>query len=279
MELITGINRVMAYTEQHLKEDLDCAKLAQLSGCSYADFQRVFSLLNHMSYLEYVKARRLSQAAVEIIHSRKRILDIALEYGYESADVFPAAFRRAFGCSPSQARKQNLQLPLFLPRSFAITVHGNTEMKYEIKRKAGMHLSGHSVISTQNENRSIKFWSDVKADGTLQRMMQEAATAVSYGLCFGYDKYGNNRYMIAVEGMLSEEYEAFALPAADWMKFQNTGPIAEGLPALWKTIYAEVLPASGYDRNESMPTVELYGEGSCEAKDYHMEIWIPIIRR
>ena len=279
MELITGINRVMAYTEQHLKEDLDCAKLAQLSGCSYADFQRVFSLLNHMSYLEYVKARRLSQAAVEIIHSRKRILDIALEYGYESADVFAAAFRRAFGCSPSQARKQNLQLPLFLPRSFAITVHGNTETKYEIKRKAGMHLSGHSVISTQNENRSIKFWSDVKADGTLQRMMQEAATAVSYGLCFGYDKYGNNRYMIAVEGMLSEEYEAFALPAADWMKFQNTGPIAEGLPALWKTIYAEVLPASGYDRNESMPTVELYGEGSCEAKDYHMEIWIPIIRR
>ena len=65
MELITGINRVMAYTEQHLKEDLDCAKLAQLSGCSYADFQRVFSLLNHMSYLEYVKARRLSQAAVD----------------------------------------------------------------------------------------------------------------------------------------------------------------------------------------------------------------------
>ena len=59
MELITGINRVMAYTEQHLKEDLDCAKLAQLSGCSYADFQRVFSLLNHMSYLEYVKARIL----------------------------------------------------------------------------------------------------------------------------------------------------------------------------------------------------------------------------
>ena len=52
MELITGINRVMAYTEQHLREDLDCAKLAQLSGCSYADFQRVFSLLNHLSYLE-----------------------------------------------------------------------------------------------------------------------------------------------------------------------------------------------------------------------------------
>ena len=113
MELITGINRVMAYTEQHLKEDLDCAKLAQLSGCSYADFQRVFSLLNHMSYLEYVKARRLSQAAVENIHSRKRILDIALEYGYESADVFAAAFRRAdFTCNiqyRSEAHTAKLQ--------------------------------------------------------------------------------------------------------------------------------------------------------------------------
>ena len=43
MELITGINRVMAYTEQHLKEDLDCAKLAQLSGCS----MRIFKEYSH----------------------------------------------------------------------------------------------------------------------------------------------------------------------------------------------------------------------------------------
>lgn len=60
MELITGINRVMAYTEQNLKENLDSGKLAQLSGCSYADFQRVFSLLNHMSYLEYQSEKAIA---------------------------------------------------------------------------------------------------------------------------------------------------------------------------------------------------------------------------
>lgn len=72
MELTTGINQVMAYTEQCLKDELNTEKIAQLCGCSYTDFQRIFSLLNNMSYLEYVKARRLSQAAVEIIHSRKK---------------------------------------------------------------------------------------------------------------------------------------------------------------------------------------------------------------
>lgn len=51
MELITGINRVMAYTEQHLKEDLDCAKLAQLSGCSYADPNSQASTSRHRTLL------------------------------------------------------------------------------------------------------------------------------------------------------------------------------------------------------------------------------------
>lgn len=279
MELTNGINQVMAYTEQCLKDELNTEKIAQLCGCSYTDFQRIFSLLNNMSYLEYVKARRLSQAAVEIIHSRKRILDIALEYGYESGDVFAAAFRRAFGCSPSRARKENAQLQLFMPRTFDITIHGNHDIMYEIKQKAFLRLSGRSVISSIKENRSIKFWDDVKADGTLRDMMKEAESPVSYGLCFGYDRDGNNRYMIAVEGKLSEDFEVFELPSAEWMVFQNTGPVSVGLPALWNSIYTEVLPASGYDRNEDMPTVEVYGEGDCETEAYHMEIWIPIKRR
>ena len=62
MELITGINKVMAYTEENLKGELDPKKIALLCGCPYAEFQRMFSLINNMSYLEYVRARKLSQA-------------------------------------------------------------------------------------------------------------------------------------------------------------------------------------------------------------------------
>lgn len=277
MELITGINKVMAYTEENLKGELDPKKIALLCGCPYAEFQRMFSLINNMSYLEYVRARKLSQAAVDILHTKKRILDIALEYGYESGDAFAMAFRKAYGCSPSKARKQNIQLQLFLPRTFDLAIHGDKGMKYECMTKAAIKLCGLSVISSQNENRSIAFWAKVKADGTLQSMMKEAGTAISYGLCFGYEPDGSNRYMIAVEGLLAKPLETYVLPAAQWMVFQNTGPVSTRLPALWKTIYTEVLPACGYDRNTALPTVEKYGEGNCEAQDFHMEIWIPVI--
>lgn len=278
MSLISGINKVMAYTEECLKNEIDSAKIAQLCGCTYADFQRVFSLLNSISYLEYVRQRRLSQAAVEIIHTRKRILDIAIEYGYESGDVFAAAFRRAFGCSPSQARKEQRQLQLFLPRTFDITIHGNDYMKYEIIKKDVLNMSGYSVYSTKEKNRSNEFWSEVKANGTLRRMMKEAATQISYGLCFGYDNNGSNRYMIAVEGKL-ENCECFELPSAEWMVFRSIGPLSSNLSVLWKSIYKEVLPASGYDQNLNIPTIEKYGKGDCEAEDYMIEVWIPIIRK
>lgn len=278
MALITGINKVMAYTEQCLKDELDVDKIAQLCGCTYVDFQRVFSLLNDMSYLEYVRMRRLSQAAIEIIHTQKRILDIAIEYGYESGDVFAAAFRRVFGCSPSQARKDHRQLQLFLPRTFDITIHGNNNMNYKIIRKDAMKMSGYSVYSTNEENHSIKFWSEVKENGTLRRMMKVAATTISYGLCFGFDDMGSNRYMIAVEGEL-ENCEVFELPSAEWMVFQSVGPLSKKLSVLWQSIYTVILPISGYDKNIDMPTIEMYEAGDCEAEDYRMEIWIPVIRK
>lgn len=46
---------------------------------------------------EYLRRRRLSCAAYDLQHSHQRILDIAVKYGYDSADAFAAAFKRMHG--------------------------------------------------------------------------------------------------------------------------------------------------------------------------------------
>lgn len=278
MNIINRMNDVMEYVEIHLKEEINIEEVSKILGCSYSEFQRVFSLLNEISFYEYIRCRRLSQAAVELIHTNRKILDIALEYGYESGDSFAAAFRHQYGLSPSLARKEERVLNLFHPRSFDFSIHGNEKMEYKILHKPKMKMSGISIHSSQSQNCAPQFWVTMKKDGTLEDMLNKASTNISYGLCFGYDHEGNNRYMIAVEKELTHPYKTHELPDASWMVFEGIGPLSTTLHHMWKRIYTEVLPASLYDKNNDIPTIEKYYGNDCENEDYKIEIWIPIIR-
>lgn len=269
------INQIMDYVEDHLQEELDPTRIAALAGCSFQEFQRCFSLLNELSFLEYVRKRRLSCAAVELLHSEKTLMDIAIAYGYTSADSFAAAFRACYGCSPSAARKTKQPLALFHPRHFALHIEAEQALPYHVEQKEALQLCGFSVLSSRTENRSIAFWRQVKDDGSFQALCAHAKTAYSYGVCFGFDAQGNNRYLIAVEGT-QRGNETYTLPAATWLVFEKQGPLSQTLAFLWERIYQEILPASGYDKHPYLPTVERYEAGDCEREDYRIQIWIPI---
>ena len=71
-----------------------------------------------MPLSEYIRKRRLSLAAMRLQLGNERVLDLALLYGYDSADSFTRAFVRQHGCTPSEARKPGAQLTLFPVSSF-----------------------------------------------------------------------------------------------------------------------------------------------------------------
>jgi AraC family transcriptional regulator len=51
--------------------------------------------------MEYVRSRRLSLARIDLL-KEERIIDVAIDYGFETASGFSKAFRKEFGYSPSQ---------------------------------------------------------------------------------------------------------------------------------------------------------------------------------
>lgn len=57
--------------------------------------------------------------------------------------------------------------------------------------------------------------------------------------------------------------------------FESTGPMPQAIQQVWKRIYAEWLPASGYEHT-GMPELEVYPEGNNTAEDYRCEVWIPV---
>lgn len=96
MNLIKPFNDTIDYIERVLNDEIDEKQVAYLSGYSFAMFSRLFSILTDMTLSEYIRNRRLSEAAILLRETDKKIIDIAMNYGYESPDSFTTAFKRKF---------------------------------------------------------------------------------------------------------------------------------------------------------------------------------------
>lgn len=99
MEQENWILKCAVFIEEHLKEELSVKRISQWAGYSPWYFSRSFKDVMGVSPMEYVKKRRLFAAAKEIRKGCK-ILDAALQYGWETHSGFTKSFCSQFGYSP-----------------------------------------------------------------------------------------------------------------------------------------------------------------------------------
>ena len=99
MEAEDRISMVAALVDEHIKEGLNTLQLSSWAGYSPGYFTRCFKTKFGISPMEYVKQRKLLTAAKEIANGR-RILDTALDYGWETHSGFTKSFTSVFGYSP-----------------------------------------------------------------------------------------------------------------------------------------------------------------------------------
>lgn len=96
--------RVLHYIEEHLDEKLSVEQLSQVAHSSKFHFHRQFSQYAGLAVSAYVRQLRLKRASYQLVFSQQRIIDIALEAGFDSPEAFARAFRKEIGQSPSQFR-------------------------------------------------------------------------------------------------------------------------------------------------------------------------------
>jgi AraC family transcriptional regulator len=105
MEWLEKMNDALDYIEAHMEEKIDNATVARIACCSLSRFQRLFSFVTDITIAEYVRCRKMSLSAKELLNSDIKIIDLALKYGYESPEAFTRAFQTFHGISPSSVRK------------------------------------------------------------------------------------------------------------------------------------------------------------------------------
>ena len=140
MDWIQRMNLVLDYIENNLDGEIEENKIAGLSASPKGMFQRIFSALTEMSLSEYIRKRRLTQAALDIQNTDEKIIDIALKYGYTSADAFSFAFKNFHGVTPSDAKKPDSPIQSFYPFFFefklSVKVKGGNDMQERIIENA-----------------------------------------------------------------------------------------------------------------------------------------------
>lgn len=100
------VKDILQWVESSLNTTLPVEFIAEKSGYSRWHFQRLFKQTTGVALGEYVRARRLSCAAIDLKLTSRTVLDIALQYGFNSQQTFTRAFKNKFHLPPGRYRKQ-----------------------------------------------------------------------------------------------------------------------------------------------------------------------------
>ena len=99
-----AIQNSLNYIDDHLSENMQIETLANVAGLSPYYYQRLFGRLVKSTVKEYVRYRRLAKASEVLKNKEKRIVDVALDYGFADHASFTRAFKDAYGITPNEFR-------------------------------------------------------------------------------------------------------------------------------------------------------------------------------
>ena len=296
MEWLSAIRTAIDYMEKHLTDDIGAQDVADEVFLSPFFLQRGFSLMTGYGIGEYLRNRRLYQAALDLRGTDEKVIDIALRYCYETPESFTKAFARFHGATPTQVRDR-AKINVFLPLTIKLSIQGGHQMEYKITPMFPFKVIGfQKVFDNETAYDEIpKFWDEIcekyaagvyagnaPANPYEQALMDNCIG--EYGVCIDDIGGGKFRYLVAGKytgGDVPAGMTVYEFPRSDWAVFDCIGPIPEALQTVNTRIFREWLPGN--------PDYELCGNASVEwydcvngeksDPDYHSAIWVPVRKK
>lgn len=295
MDAKTTLQVVLEYVDEHITDDINPDILATRAGYSTWHFCKVFQWGTGYSVMTYVRNRRLAFAAYELASDRK-ILDISLEYRFETHSGFSKAFRRYFGCSPGTYRLHthcDHPRPPNLPLTNKYLI-GGIIMEPKFVTLPAIKVVGFAIKTTSTAGENSKaipaFWNDYMSGGKMEKLHAESFIKKhdEYGVCFQVDmETGEFEYVIGVEQIdgaeIPTDYHVCEVPPATYAVFStppcNATNFAQNIQGTWHYIFNEWFPNSGYEYAPNCVDFELYDDRCMEDEGKICDIYIPVIKK
>lgn len=285
MDWLSKMNEALQYIEENLTGEIKVEEAAKKAVCSSFNFQRMFSYMAEVSLADYIRRRRLTLAAMELLTTDAKVIDVAIKYGYESPVSFARAFYAMHGMNPSEVKKPGVKIKAYSRISFEITIKGVEAMNYYVKELEPFRLIGYkerlSMVDGKNFERIPKIWDEIFDDGRYEKLLSlnDNKALFCLGVCAnGTDKEFDYYVATGSERSLLEGMSELIVPAATYVIFECVGKMPQGQQKVWKRIFTEWFPQSGYELTDG-PQIEWYSDGDPSSDAYISQIWIPVMKK
>ena len=279
MNIIKSFNNTIDYLETVLDDEIDEKKVTQLSGYSYSMFSRLFSILTETTLSEYLRSRRLTEAAVILRDTDEKIIDVAFKFGYESSDSFGTAFKNFHGFTPSEVRNGK-PFKVVSRVQLALSVRGGRSMNIIIQKKKAFTVAG---VNEQNINSSLcpSVWNKLYKKYSHDELAS-LGSGQSVDVCQDVENPNTINYIAGYIVTNAEQARSIGLDVleveeAEYAVVELIGSVPDCIHNGWKYAMEVFFPEHGYVHS-GKPDFEYYYEGDMDSKDYKMELWIPITK-
>jgi AraC family transcriptional regulator len=270
--------------ETRIADRITLHMLAQAAGYSPWHSARIFKEVTGKTPFEYIRAFRLSRAAEKLRDNDSRIVDVALDFVFDSHEGFTRAFSRQFGISPKEYARTKTEIRLFMPvraREYHL------EMKRGVKKMSNQQIMYPVFVQVVDRpKRKLILLRGVKADNyfdyceevgceiwdVLTGIKDALYEPIGMWMPVNLRKPGTSEYCQGVEmpanysGEIPEGCEIIDLPSCKMMIFQgppyNDDDFREAIGQLWevmKTYKPEVYGFKWADKDG--PRFQLAPEG------------------
>ena len=287
--MIALLNRVVDLVEQHLDEEIDLGTLASELGTTEYHLRRMFSSLAGMPVSEYVRRRRMTAAAADVVDGGD-LLGIAVRFGYGSAEAFSRAFRAVHGTSPGDVRRHGGPLRTQPQLRFRLTVEGNTTMDTRIADRPDFRLVGHSArvplihrgvnphiqahiaSLAATEHARLKELSDAEPAGLLQ-----VSADVDPDYAEGTEVTYVHGVAVTDGTVVPADLDVIEVVAGAWAVFRTSGPYPTELQSTWAATATDWFPSNPWRLRPGPSSVAVI-ERAADFSTATTELWLPVER-
>lgn len=276
---------VVDFIEKDLSINYSIEMLAKEVGYSKYHMHKMFTNVVGIPLYQYIKKRRLSEAAKKLLCTEEGILDIALEVGYESQQAFTKAFTTAFRLSPKAFRHKVKKFSLTPRFKNTHKMEGEKIMDVRLENCGAMTLAGFSASTMKGFFVIPRLWKK------LHKAKSKVNKRISNEWVYGFNDYENAEktedglgfeYYACIEvdssNNIDDDMVIKELPESRYVIFSFRAKPQDSIESTINYIYKEWFPSSTYQLNhEAKYDFVKYGEIEDEKGIADIEVWVPIL--